>query len=70
MEGLLRKFEPGVIPHYAVMHTMGSLATANIFGIVPFVKPTLGTMLPMMAMLKQDSYKQVFAFGKYKLKKN
>ncbi|XP_063232625.1 maestro heat-like repeat-containing protein family member 1 isoform X2 [Bacillus rossius redtenbacheri] len=63
MEGLLKHFQPGVLPHYAVLHTMGCLASANVFGIIPFVKATLGTMLPMMGMLRTDAMRQVFAFA-------
>ncbi|XP_068084667.1 maestro heat-like repeat-containing protein family member 1 [Anabrus simplex] len=67
MEGVLKCFNPGVVPHYTVMHTMANLASANVFGIVPFVKATLGTMLPMIGMLRNDAMKQVFAFtlGKF-----
>nr|CAD7445664.1 unnamed protein product [Timema bartmani] len=36
MEGLLKHLQPGVVPHYSILHTMGSLAAANVFGIVPF----------------------------------
>lgn len=64
MEGLLKKFQPGVVPHYYVVHCMGSLASANIFGIIPFLKATLGTMLPMLGMLRNDTMRQVFAYGK------
>jgi hypothetical protein len=65
MGGLLRQFQPGVLPHYSVLHTMGNLASANVFGIVPFVKATLGTMLPMMGMLRNDAMKQVFSYSEY-----
>lgn len=44
---------------------MGALASANVFGIVPFVKATLGTMLPMMGMLRNDAMKQVFSYSEY-----
>jgi hypothetical protein len=29
MEELLKKFEPGVLPHFFVVQTMANLATAN-----------------------------------------
>ena len=29
MEELVRKFQPGALPHYFVIHTMANLATAN-----------------------------------------
>ncbi|XP_069674813.1 maestro heat-like repeat-containing protein family member 1 isoform X2 [Periplaneta americana] len=67
MGGLLKQFQPGVLPHYTILHTMGTLASANVFGIVPFIKATLGTMLPMMGMLRNDAMKQVFSYtlGKF-----
>lgn len=65
MEGLLKQFQPGVFPHYTILHTMGALASANVFGIVPFVKATLGTMLPMMGLLRNDAMKQVFSYSEY-----
>ena len=65
MGGLLKKFEPWVVPHYTILHTMGNLASANVFGIVPFVKATLGTMLQTMGLLQSDAMKQVFSYGEY-----
>nr|CAD7579576.1 unnamed protein product [Timema californicum] len=67
MEGLLKHLQPGVVPHYSILHTMGSLAAANVFGIVPFVKATLGTLLPMMGGLRSDALRQVFSYtlGKF-----
>nr|CAD7202277.1 unnamed protein product [Timema douglasi] len=67
MEGLLKHLQPGVVPHYSILHTMGSLAAANVFGIVPFVKATLGTLLPMMGALRSDALRQVFSYtlGKF-----
>ncbi|PSN35449.1 hypothetical protein C0J52_06619 [Blattella germanica] len=41
MGGLLKQFQPGVVPHYTILHSMGTLAADNSFGIVPFVKATL-----------------------------
>lgn len=63
MEGILKKFNVGVVPHYTVPHTMGALASINAFGVIPFLKSILGKMLPMLGMLKTDPMKQSFAFG-------
>lgn len=65
MEGILQKFVVGIVPHYTIPHTMGALASTNAFGVVPFLKSILGTMLPMLGMLKTDFLKQSFAFGKF-----
>ncbi|XP_038067311.1 maestro heat-like repeat-containing protein family member 1 isoform X2 [Patiria miniata] len=59
MEELVRKFQPGTLPHFFVVQTMANLATANSFGFVPFLTATLGTLLPMLGMAKQDNMKWV-----------
>lgn len=61
MEELLRKFQPGVIPHFFVIQTMASLSMANSFGFVPFLTSVLGTMMPMLESTKQDNMRWVFA---------
>ncbi|CAH1780505.1 unnamed protein product, partial [Owenia fusiformis] len=67
MEDLLQKFHPGTLPHFFVLQTMANLASANVYGIVPFLNVVLGTMLPMMGMAKQDNLRWVFssALGKF-----
>ncbi|XP_043547011.1 maestro heat-like repeat-containing protein family member 1 [Chiloscyllium plagiosum] len=67
MEEILQKFQPGVLPHYFVVQTLGNLATANVYGMVPFLTAILGTMLPMLGMAKHDSMKSVFtiALGRF-----
>jgi hypothetical protein len=62
---LLAKFQPGVVPHYFVLHTLGSVAAANSYSMVPYVKACLGTMLPMMGGLRSDAVKQAYAYSKY-----
>lgn len=64
MEGVLKKFTVGTVPHYTIPHTMGALASTNAFGVIPFLKSVLGTALPMLGMLKTEPLKQSFAFGK------
>ncbi|KFM63051.1 HEAT repeat-containing protein 7A, partial [Stegodyphus mimosarum] len=61
MEQLLIKFQPGVLPHFFVIQTMANLASANVFGMVPFLKAVLGTMLPLLCMVKQENMKWIFA---------
>ncbi|XP_032895099.1 maestro heat-like repeat-containing protein family member 1 [Amblyraja radiata] len=63
MEDVLQKFQPGVLPHLYIVHTLGNLSTANVYGMVPFLTAILGTMLPMLAMAKQDSMKSVFTIA-------
>ncbi|XP_017784468.1 PREDICTED: maestro heat-like repeat-containing protein family member 1 [Nicrophorus vespilloides] len=67
VDGLMGKLSAGVVPHYTVPHTLGSLASANAFGVVPYIKNILGILLPLLAGLKQDVVKQSFAYvlGKF-----
>ncbi|XP_075405229.1 maestro heat-like repeat-containing protein family member 1 isoform X2 [Tenrec ecaudatus] len=60
MEELLGRFQPGLLPHHYVVHTLASLAAANVFGMVPFLTSILSTMLPMLPMAKQDAMRVVF----------
>ncbi|KAM9304369.1 maestro heat-like repeat-containing protein family member 1 isoform 2-T2 [Morus bassanus] len=63
MEEVLTKFQPGILPHYFVMQTFANLSVSNVFGMVPFLNSILGTMLPMLAMAKQDHMKSVFCYA-------
>ncbi|XP_077869460.1 maestro heat-like repeat-containing protein family member 1 [Saccoglossus kowalevskii] len=67
MEEILKKFQPGTLPHFFVVQTMAHLASANVFGMVPFMKAVLGTMLPMLGMAKHDNMRWAFstALGKF-----
>uniref|UniRef100_A0A8C6W8Z7 Maestro heat-like repeat family member 1 n=1 Tax=Nannospalax galili TaxID=1026970 RepID=A0A8C6W8Z7_NANGA len=60
MEVVLSKFQPGVLPHSSVLHTLASLSLSNAFGMVPFLPSVLSTMLPMLGMAKQDALRVVF----------
>lgn len=53
----------GVVPHYTIPHTLGSLSSANAYGVVPYLKTILGIMLPLLAGLKQEPLKQAFAYS-------
>ncbi|XP_062490639.1 maestro heat-like repeat-containing protein family member 1 isoform X2 [Pezoporus occidentalis] len=63
MEEVLTKFQPGILPHYFVLQTFADLSVSNVFGMVPFLNSILGTMLPMLAMAKQDHMKAVFCYA-------
>ena len=62
---LMPKLQPGVVPHYAVLHTMANLASANVFEFIPFLKVTVGTILSLLPSAKSDSVRQTFAYGKF-----
>ncbi|XP_016528634.1 maestro heat-like repeat-containing protein family member 1 isoform X3 [Poecilia formosa] len=61
MEEILSKFQPGFLPHFFVVQTLANLSDSNVYGMVPFLNAILGTMLPMLAMAKQDNMKWVFS---------
>lgn len=60
MEEVLSRFQPGILPHSSVLHTLASLSVSNTFGMVPFLPSILSTMLPMLGMAKQDTLRVVF----------
>ncbi|XP_069882138.1 maestro heat-like repeat-containing protein family member 1 isoform X2 [Dipodomys merriami] len=60
MEEVLRRFQPGVLPHCSVLQTLANLSVSNVFGMVPFLPSILSTMLPMLGMAKQDAMRVVF----------
>ena len=39
------------------------LSAVSVFGMVPFIKLCLGTILPMLGMAKQDNMRWVLATG-------
>lgn len=62
MDKLFAKFQPGTIPGYYVIKTVADLSSANPFGMVPYIKALIGTMLPMLNIAKTDGSKRVFAY--------
>lgn len=69
MGHLQTQLQTGQTSHFMLLHTMGTLSTANITGIMPFIKPVLITILPTMGSIKLDHVKQAYAFGKFSLLK-
>lgn len=67
METLLKKLQIGVVPHYMVPHTLGTLAATNAFGVVPYLKNVLNIMLPLLGGLKSEPLKQAFSYGMFYL---
>lgn len=64
MDALSAQLAPTQVAHFMIMHCMGTLATANINGIIPLIKPTLESILPHLILIKLDHIKQAYAFGK------
>lgn len=44
---------------------VSNVISVEAYGMVPFINVTLGTMLPMLGLSKQDNYKWVFSYSKY-----
>ncbi|CAG9858443.1 unnamed protein product [Phyllotreta striolata] len=63
MDSLLEKLKPGVIPHHMVPHTLGALASANVRGVVPYLKDILNVILPLLGGLRTEVLKQSFSFA-------
>lgn len=64
MEFLLMKFQLGsTLPHFYIIQTLADLSTANVFGMVPYLKGIIGVMLPMMGMIKLENTKRIFAYA-------
>ncbi|KAK6982200.1 maestro heat-like repeat-containing protein family member 1 [Biomphalaria glabrata] len=61
MGEMLEKFQPGILPHFFVVQTIGNLAAANVYDMVPHLTAVLGTMLPMLGLAKYDNMRWVFA---------
>lgn len=63
----IRRLDPGIIPHPAIVLTLGKLAAVNPYGMLPFVKITLTIMLPMLNHIREETLKQAICFSKYML---
>lgn len=51
------------IPHFMVMHCMGTLAIANTTGSYPFIKDILKSLLPNLGGVKADIQKEALAYA-------
>lgn len=66
MEGLSKQLNSSQVAHFMVMHCIGSLATANIKGAIPFFRQILETIIPNLGGIKFDHVKQAYSFGEFK----
>ncbi|XP_055586615.1 maestro heat-like repeat-containing protein family member 1 [Uranotaenia lowii] len=63
MDVLTKHVEQHQVVHFMILHSMGSLATANIMDSIPLIKPILGYILPTLSSIKHDFGKQAYAFA-------
>eukprot|EP01111_Echinosteliopsis_oligospora_P007009 TRINITY_DN21543_c0_g1_i1.p1 TRINITY_DN21543_c0_g1~~TRINITY_DN21543_c0_g1_i1.p1 ORF type:complete len:318 (+),score=64.37 TRINITY_DN21543_c0_g1_i1:59-1012(+) len=61
MKELLQRFEPGSIPHYFIMKTLGDFVAHNAMSTVPRLREVFSRVLPVLSAVKQDNMKWVFA---------
>ncbi|KYQ89059.1 hypothetical protein DLAC_10285 [Tieghemostelium lacteum] len=61
MDELLKRFEPGTLPHYFIMKTLGDFIGSNPLPTVPRIRDILSRVLPVLATIKHDNFKWVFA---------
>lgn len=61
MNELTAILQPHQIGHFMVLETLGQLARSNLDESVSYIKDILGTIIPMMAIIKQDYQKQSYA---------
>ncbi|XP_068620928.1 maestro heat-like repeat-containing protein family member 1 [Battus philenor] len=60
---LINQISPASVPHYTIVHTLGTLAAVNTHDVVPHIKEILGKMLPLLTLVKQEGVKQAFAYA-------
>ncbi|XP_039279255.1 maestro heat-like repeat-containing protein family member 1 isoform X2 [Nilaparvata lugens] len=63
MENIVKKFQPKVVPHYALIHTLANIAIVNVKLFVPYIKGLLSVMIPLFPNIRYESIRQVFAFA-------
>lgn len=61
MDELSSLLQPHQIGHFMVLETLGQLARSNLEDSVAYIKPILGTTIPMLSLIKQDFQKQSYA---------
>lgn len=63
LDELMKRFSPGTVPHYFIMKTLGDFIFANALETVPRLKEVIARVLPVLASIKHENMKWVFASG-------
>ncbi|XP_030379317.1 maestro heat-like repeat-containing protein family member 1 [Scaptodrosophila lebanonensis] len=63
MDALQAHTSEDAVPHFMLMQCLGTLATANVAGVVPYIKGILARSLPHLGGIKQDHVKQAHAYA-------
>jgi len=60
---LLSRFQPGQIPHYFIMKSLGDVVGINAIDTVPRLKEIMARVLPVLSSIKMENIRWVFAAG-------
>lgn len=63
MDELTIILQPHQVGHFMVLETLGSLTRSNLEEAAHYIKGILGTIIPMISLLKSDFQKQSYAFA-------
>ncbi|XP_055505818.1 maestro heat-like repeat-containing protein family member 1 [Leucoraja erinacea] len=58
---MMVNFKHGHLPHIYMVKTLTKMSTENVYGMVPFLKAILNTMIPVIIKVREDEMKSVFA---------
>ncbi len=61
MDAVLLKLNPGGLPHFFTISTLGSLAQSHSLDMVPYLKNVLGIMTGGMKIIRKDNLKFAYA---------
>ncbi|XP_053206672.1 maestro heat-like repeat-containing protein family member 1 [Panonychus citri] len=61
MDKLLAQFEPHSSPPIGICKCLGSMATANPFGMMGYIKALLGSMVSMITVIRKDVVRIFFS---------
>jgi hypothetical protein len=61
MDELTSILQPHQVGHFMVLETLGTLTRSNLDEAVAYIKGILGTIIPMISLLKSDFQKQSYA---------
>lgn len=64
MEALMNHTKEGTVAHFMIMQCYGNIASSNIVGVVPFIKPIMAFTIPNLTGIKLDHIKQAHAYGR------
>ncbi|XP_041052603.1 maestro heat-like repeat-containing protein family member 1 [Carcharodon carcharias] len=57
----MENFKQGHLPHVYMVKTLSKMSTQNVYGMVPFLKSIMETMIPVLIGVKEDELKSLFA---------